>query len=315
MKHGKQHFVAQCYLRAWCDPATPADQEPYVWRFSKDGTDARRKAPENIFHETDLYTITLPDGGRNLRLEYGLSQLESGFVKIRDAKLARQRRLDAREHVLLCAFVAAAHSRTPTQREHFAGFFGQVVAQVTEIQEWAKTATPAQRRAASGHPASDPERSFSLEEVQAVAERPLQTTLASMVRAETPLLAQLDLLVFTTNDTPGFITSDNPCAWFDAEAYQRPPLYQGVGIAFPGIEITLPVSPRQLLVFHRRGPTGYVPVRERAVDEMNRRTRAYCAEYFVTNTNATRPIWFDPGEEPEDSWRKLHAEPEQGGER
>ena len=50
MKHGKQHFVPQSYLRAWCDPETPDGQEPYVWRFAKDGTDARRKAPENIFH-------------------------------------------------------------------------------------------------------------------------------------------------------------------------------------------------------------------------------------------------------------------------
>jgi hypothetical protein len=44
------------------------------------------------------------------------------------------------------------------------------------------------------------------------------------------------------------------------------------------------------------------------VDELNRRTLAHCAEYFVTQTNATRPIWFDPGEEPEDSWRKQHPE-------
>jgi uncharacterized protein DUF4238 len=310
-KHKKQHFVPQSYLRAWCDPEAPAGQTPYVWRFSKDGSIAQRKAPEKIFHERDLYTIPMPDGGRDLRLERGLSQLEGAFVKVRDAKLARQKPLDEREGTLLCAFVAASHARTPMLRDHFGEFWSDLLAKGNEMQEWAKTATPAQRRALGGVPPSDPDRSFSLslEEVQEMAEAPLQTMLVAMVRELTPLLAQLDLLVFTTTDSPGFLTSDNPCVWFDADAYRRPPLYQGVGAAFPGIEITLPVSPRQLLVFHRHGPNGYVPVTERAVDEMNRRTRFGCGDYFVTNANVTRPIWFDPGEEPEDSWRKLHPEP------
>lgn len=66
--HEKQHFVPQAYLRAWCDPTTPDGQEPYVWRFNKDGSDARRKAPAKIFRETDMYTIPLPGGGRDLVL-------------------------------------------------------------------------------------------------------------------------------------------------------------------------------------------------------------------------------------------------------
>jgi hypothetical protein len=163
MKHGKQHFVAQSYLRAWCDPETPTDQEPYVWRFSKDGTNGRRKAPENIFHETDLYTIIAPDGGRDLRLEHGLAQLEDEFVKIRDRKLAHHQELDRRDRLLLCAFVAAAQMRTPAQRDHLAGMWGQALEHGKATEEWDKTATPAQRQAVTGLPAPDPDRSFSLE--------------------------------------------------------------------------------------------------------------------------------------------------------
>lgn len=315
MKHGKQHFVAQSYLRAWCDPATPADQAPYVWRFAKDGSDPRRKAPENIFHETDLYTIIAPDGGRDLRLEHGLAQLEDEFVKIRDRKLVRHQELERRDRLLLCAFVAAAQMRTPAQRNHLAGMWGQALEHGKAVEEWAKTATPAQRQAASGLPAPDPDRSLSLEEVQALAERPLQTTLAAHIRTLTPMLARLDLFVLMTADSAGFITSDNPCVWFDAEAYKRPPLYQGVGLVYPSIEITLPVSPHRLLLFHCRGRSGYVSPPQHVVDEMNRRTRAYCREYFVTNRNATRPIWFDLGEEPEDSWRRLHPGSERTADR
>jgi hypothetical protein len=137
-----------------------------------------------------------------------------------------------------------------------------------------------------------------------MAERPLQTMLAATIKAEVPQLAQLDLLVLTTNDEVGFITSDNPCSWVDPEIHKRPPFYQTVGLAYPSIEISLPVSPRQAILLQRQGGTGHCVAPDRLVDEINRRTRAYCTEYFVVNTKTTRPIWFDIGVEPEDSWRK-----------
>jgi hypothetical protein len=77
----KQHWVPRSYLEAWCDPETPDDHDPYVWRFGKDDREDRRKAPHNIFAETDFYTIRMPEGGKDLTLERGLSTLESEFVK------------------------------------------------------------------------------------------------------------------------------------------------------------------------------------------------------------------------------------------
>lgn len=300
----RQHFIPRSYLKAWCDPSTPAGHEPYVWRFAADGTNPRRKAPDNIFHQTDLYTIHGPDGARDLRLERGLSGLEGEFVGIRDTVLAAERDLDPRQHVLLCAFTAAQHARTPRQRDHLSEQWGRVVAMADRMREWAKTATPEQKRAAAGIGHGDPSRSLTYDQVKAMAEKPLQTTLLPMIRVETPHLTRLDLLVLTTDDPQGFITSDSPCVWFDSEGYKRPPLYQGPGLIYPSIEITLPVSPSQMILLNRRGLTGYRRVPATAVDEMNRRTRFHCGEHFVTNTNATRPIWFDPGGEPEDSWRK-----------
>ncbi len=305
--HTKQHFIPRSYLKAWCDPTTP--DGAYVWRFAKDGTNPQRKAPRTIFHETDLYTIDLPDGGRSLRLEHGLAQVESEFVKIRDTTLARQQAWDERERALLCAFAVAMQARTPHQRDHLAGQWGPVVAQMDRMRDWMKTATPEQKQAAAGLPRPSRERSLSYDEVKALAEKPLQTTLALMVQTETPRLAQLDLAVLTTGDPQGFITSDHPCVWFDPEGYRRPPLFQGPALMYPSIEITLSVSPSQLVLLNRRGLTGYVAIQDEAVDEMNRRTHFHCAEYFVTNTQATRPIWFDRGTEPEDSWGKQHPGP------
>jgi len=300
--HKKQHFVPRSYLRAWCDANTPAGQEPYVWLFARDGSNPRRKAPDNIFHETDMYTIELPGGGRNLVLEHGLAQLESEFVSIRDTKLTSHEPLGPAEHAFLCAFVAATHERTPARRDHLAEQWGEVLAMADRMTEWAKTATPEQKRAAASLSRPTREQSITYEEVKDLA------AMIPLIEAEAPLLARLDIAVFTCDSDPGFITSDNPCVWFDPEAYKRPPLFQGPALMYESIEITLPVSPRQIIWLNRRGLSGYFPAREELVDELNRRTRFNCAEYFVSNTNATRPIWFDPGVEPEDSWRKRHPE-------
>jgi len=81
--HKGQHFVAESYLKAWCDPDCPSNHEPYVWRFDKDGTNPTKRAPKNLFKETDFYTIEKADGTRDLRLEHGLSELESKFAQIR----------------------------------------------------------------------------------------------------------------------------------------------------------------------------------------------------------------------------------------
>ena len=305
--HKKQHFVPRSYLKAWCDPNTPEGQEPYVWVFSWDGSNPRRKAPDSLFHETDLYTIELPGGGRNLILEHGLSQLESEFAKIRDAKLRAQAPLEPGEDAWLCAFIAATYARTPAQRDHQRKQWGKVVALSERMIEWAKTATPAQMRAASSLRTPNRERGLTYDDVKSLAEKPLQTAMMTNIKTLIPLLMRLDLAVLTCSDNmPGFITSDNPCVWFDAEACKRPPLFQSPALMYESIEITLPVSPRQIVWLNRRGRNGYFPAGESLVDQLNRRTRFSCVNHFVNNTNAIRPIWFDPGVEPEDSWRNQH---------
>ncbi len=305
-RHKKQHFVPQCYLKAWCDPKTPAKQEPYVWRFNKDGAAPRRKAPENIFYQTDLYTIRQADGGRDLVLERGLSGLEGEFVTIRDSKLALRRPLTPREHVLLCAFMAAAYARTPAQRDHLGAQWAEVLEKMDAINEWAENATPEQRRSAStlGR-GSGP--SFGYQDVKKLAEQPMQTMLGPQVEAATPLLAGMDCAILNCTAEPGFITSDNPCVWFDPEAYKLPPIYQGVGLGSPTVEITFPVSPRQVVFLNRKGLVGHFHAPEKAVDKLNGLTRVYCSEHFVSNSEVMKPAWFDLGVEPEDSWRKRQA--------
>ncbi|MGH7206763.1 MAG: DUF4238 domain-containing protein, partial [Nitrospiraceae bacterium] len=138
-------------------------------------------------------------------------------------------------------------------------------------------------------------------------ENPIQKMMGSMIRTLTPLLTRLDIAIFEAEDKIGFITSDHPCVWFDSDAYRRPPLYRAPALMYQTIEITLPVSPRQCVCLSRLGIGGYLPATEAIVNEFNRRTRFHADKYFVVIRNETKPIWFDAGVEPDDSWDKLHG--------
>jgi hypothetical protein len=78
---------------------------------------------------------------------------------------------------------------------------------------------------------------------------------------------------------------------------------------FESTEIGLPLSPQQMVIFKREfgALRGYCEIKDHIVDELNRRTRFAAHEFFIVNVNKKKDHWFDPVEEPEDSWEKLHS--------
>ena len=308
-KYKKQHFVPQSYLKSWCDPNCPLKQTPYVWLFSSDGTESRKKAPSNIFYETDMYTIKSENGERDLILEHGLQQLESKFSRIRRTKFKKKKPLTAEEHLYICAFIAATHSRTKTTRDHWKKNWKQPLKKTEELIEWAKTASSEDKKRlshASSFSSRKNKQTISYEQIKELHENPLQTMLSAMVTSLTPMLSNLNMVIIDTKGSPGFITSDNPCVWFDPEAYKRPPLYRAPALIYPSLEITLPISPSQTILLSRHDYTGHINANSRIVDEFNRRTRFNANEHFVVNDNIMNRKWFESGEEPLDSWEKVN---------
>ena len=305
--HKKQHAVPRSYLKAWCDPATPQGQEPYVSHFARDGSNPRRRAPENLFFENDLYTISMPGGGRDLSIESGLSSIEGDFASLRRKKMTHHVALDERDIAIVCIFAAAMRARTPAQRDYLAKSWGGLKAKADAMIEWAKTASPAQLQAGAS-PRGRDDNLISPEFVESMATAPLQTSLAASIKAEAPLLAQMDAAIYFATGEYRFITSDNPCVWFDPESCRRPPMYQSPALGYRTTEVRLPISPKQCLVLNRHGFRGYRPAPDILVEAVNRVTRFACDKAFVNFENAARPYWFDPGVEPDDSWRKRYPD-------
>lgn len=313
-----QHYVAKGYMRAWCDPSRAKHEEPYVWVIDRDGPTsekpAKRKAPINIFWESEMYTITPADNplGRDLSLEHALNRLETDFCAVRRDFIEPRRPLGARERSVLLAFLASSKFRTPGYREHTRSQWQPVLEKGREVEQWALTATTEQRaNAARIGSIGSSGKGMTMDQVQAIVEKPLQTMLAAHVRTTVPLLAKMThMTIFCTDRPPGFITGDEPVVWFDPEAYKRPPFYRAPALMYKTIEITLPISPTRMMLLGRQNDEWpqYLNLDEidpfdNVLDDLNRRTCRFSREKVVVSRNEFRPIWAENGELPPDAWR------------
>jgi hypothetical protein len=280
-----QHFVPRTYLAAWCDPDVPEKQEPYVWVFEKDGTDGRRKAPHNLFEETDFYTIRREGGERDLTLEHRLADLESKFADIRDAKLAADKPLTPDEGAYLGAFAVALSFRTKAHRDRRRDQWTAVLKKMKELGEerGPNGEIPTVRWSAS----ADPEAaSISYEEIEKLAANPVQYMMAQEIGTYLPLIGRMEMMMVRTDDPIGFITSDDPCVWIGATVGKTPPPIAELG----EFGILMPISPRQLLFINPyQSCYGRLPLQ--VVDILNGYIRRNAHVYFVANRNRVRDAW------------------------
>ena len=294
MEYKNQHWIPSSYLSAWCDPNTPEGQTPYVWIFSKDGKISQRKAPKNIFYESEMYTINRSGGSRDLKLEQALSHLENCFARIKRDKLSCKLALSEAEKFLFYHFIAAMRARTVAQRDHQKKHWGEVLRMMDSLAEQWFGAPKTHSKPISNNPNTTPiKRSISHEQVRELANQPLQQTMPPMVRAQVTNYMSMNMAIICTKTKPGFISSDAPLVWYDPYSTKRPFPYNSPGLIYDTIEVTLPISPQQLLFISRNDNLeGYIDIDDEIqVDRLNLRTCYFCKEYFVVNENIKKDFW------------------------
>lgn len=256
-----------------------------------------------------MYTIVGDDGVDDLVLESGLSGLESSFSDLRNQKIERSEILSLDDKFFIATYSSAMKRRTIAEREHQRTQWNKALELGNMMKKTYQEASPEKKQAIRGLYERTPSpkgETISQDELEALVKDPIQHLFIPHIQVEAPLLYKLDMAIVETSDRIGFITSDAPCIWYDAEAHKRPPFYQAPALMYESIEITLPVSPRRMILFNRKGLNGYLSPKEGGVDQLNRRTRFRCYEHFIVNRNEKKDIWFDPGVEPDDSWRRTH---------
>ncbi|CAH1385554.1 hypothetical protein NTGM5_130086 [Candidatus Nitrotoga sp. M5] len=159
--------------------------KPYVWVFDRDGANPRRKAPVNLFTETDIYTIKCADGERDLRLEHGFSELEDKFTRIRNSKFKRHEWPDAEQIVCLLAFVATAQARTAAFRDHHRQQWSGTRKRMEEMQAAYKSASPAKKATMElmGSPNSESSKVITLDDVRVLEKYPIQQMIGMILQS------------------------------------------------------------------------------------------------------------------------------------
>jgi hypothetical protein len=293
MKNKKQHYIPQSYLESWCDPYVPDGFDNYVWIFDYNGESQKKKNPKNIFYQSEMYTIFDDKGNRLLHIEHGLSGLETKFAFIRNKKIAKKKTLSSEERLHVLAFVAAMNNRTLAKKNHLFEQWKQVFDLGKEFQQAFENASSEQQKAMASIGSLNKEGpSFSLDEIEEFYKNPLQTQMMPRVNVETNMYRKMTMTILTTVDEVGFITSDDPCFWFDPEAYKLPPMFQSPGLRPPTIEVTMPLSPNHMLLISHAPLPFYISIDRDQVDELNRRTRFSANEYFVVNQDYKNDHWF-----------------------
>jgi hypothetical protein len=170
-------------------------------------------------------------------------------------------------------------------------------------------ATPEQRKRASFASIGDSRNpKLTMGDVRKIVQHPIQFFLPAAMRAEIPILMQMQSAFLIAPSGSEFITSDNPVARYDPEMSARPILYRTPDLRFPTVEVTLPLSPKiTLSVTHglapRPGikPVVYIDVSASDVKMMNIRTAIFSNEFIVSSRNEVDPSLFvgplkDPGD-------------------
>jgi hypothetical protein len=218
---------------------------------------------------------------------------------LRRDKLDKRLPLTSEERLYLCMFAAAMYGRTKAFAAHTSKQWGKALEIGEKLERAWETASEKQRAqmvtASRTSPGDEERGSLTMEEVRELVEQPVQSMLTEVVMAQAPLLFETPFTVLETSAAPGFITSDAPCVWFDPASYTLPPGSGAGGLVSPTIEITLPLSPKQMLMFANRSwmQGQYLPVPgEDLVNRLNRRTRLRAHEHFVSSREKIRAAWF-----------------------
>ncbi len=269
-----------------------------VWHFSKDATKAHKENPKKIFYKKDIYTIHTEDGDRVLTLEENLSRIEYKFSKLRQEKIQQHKILSSMERLYLFMFICAMLSRTPTFEKEQVDQWGEIYDWALQFQNAFDEASPQKKEsminALGKMPDDNKSKGMSLVDIKETIKNPIQKFLPLYVTKIASMMMQMPFFILETDDSNIFITSDNPCVWYDPSVYKNPRPFGAGGLISETIEISIPLSPYQLLFLGNKITVSgqYMFISDhKIINNFNYRTRMN-SNYFISNSSKIHPGWF-----------------------
>lgn len=130
---------------------------------------------------------------------------------------------------------------------------------------------------------------------QGLTQYPLKNSLLNITFKVGQILTRMNWGILYTVNKVGFITSDAPCVLFNPEWQKCPSMMRTPGLCLPSIEITFPVTPQLMICLSWNNVfthNQYIQINTKILNDLNRRTRFFCHNYFIVNQETTKSIWF-----------------------
>ena len=266
--------MTEGYIKAWLDPETP--QGAYVWVFSKGYKSISKKSPRSLFSENDFYTVYDDKGNRILELEHKLKEIEDKFFLLRDNKLRIHKPLSPDDRLNIALFVSSMFARTKFQKEIQTDIWKEFLDFVDKAPE---------------NISKSIKESAEYAQIKALQKQPMPFHLFNFVNISVQVLYKMNACIYETKDTPGFITSDNPCLWMDpAEIYPSEPK-TWFGLGSRKLNIVLPISPNQCISLEAGGFDGYKQIDSEHAKIIEELIVSQAQEKIVVNKQIIRESW------------------------
>lgn len=308
MKNARQHIVPRFYLSEWLEAGPPEGQDPAIWRIPKSRSNPFRRAPHKTFVETDRYTVRLPSGDRDLRVEHQLDEIERDFARVL-RRLQKRDKLTLTDKGTIATFTAAMLGRTQRRADHWRDAWTDIRGIVERFELKRPSRSAGSTRAHAGP--RDPEAvNVSTEEIDSLLLNVYPDFLVNCIEAAAPILFAMDLSIYSTEDDIGFLTSDDPCIMHDLTAYRYHPMTRSAGLKNRNVQVTLPISPKLLIAFtHRQTYPFITPLPIPVVDSFNRMMVWHSNREVISRSDTVREAWFAaPGPLPPDAWENRPRE-------
>lgn len=270
-KPTKQHYVPQCYLRAFATPDSINDKEPLIWIFPRRERKGKLDKVKNVLFAKDLYTIDV-GGEKDYSIEKSLGNIEGEYTTLYKDKIAKRLPLSKKEHAVLCIFIGALMQRTLRHKDSVEKFLTEVIEKMEKIDEAHNT------------------KSKIVEDYKKFKINSHKLGIFKILPDMADVLTKMNLaFMCTNNSSPGYITCDDPCIMFNPDLQWQK--FYGPGLAQKSIELTITLSPTTMAVFSWQNLRGYIKTTNSRVQDHNRMVMHQSYKYFLLNSPNTKLIW------------------------
>lgn len=304
------HYVPRFYLKKFCDPDTPPNQEPYLWVTERGTKDWKKRAPKNVGASPGLYSVPT-EGGDDEMVEKMFSTIESEMATIYRKRFdVYSPPADRKEREMVALFIALFAIRSPFYRRNMARF-SEEVAQMS-LRMMASRPEYVEKTFMKVEADTGEKPKMTVEQYQKAIREVKVTANPHYITAMS--LQQLDMftrMIYCMRwrfliAPPGefFATADSPTHWQDLTP--RPPMLRGHGLAMRNVEVVLPLSRRFCFLARWRRPSGVVIASRAQVHEITNRTiswsekEVYSPKPFtkvLISQDSSRPLYPLTGKE------------------